>query len=79
MLLYAIIDSEDISSAPYFSGCTKAAFLSWLLNVLTRNLRILRDGCLLIDWNPKGWEVTEHISTKVDMKSQMLSTFQNGE
>ena len=54
-----------------------ATFLSWFLNVVTRNFRMSRGGRLLLDGNPKGCEVAEHIATKVEVNPWMLSTLKN--
>ena len=43
-------------------------FLSWFLNVVTRHFRISRGECLLLDRNPKGYEVAEHIAIKVEVR-----------
>ena len=51
-----------------------ATFLYWFLNVLTSNLRVSRGGLLIIDGNPKGYEVSEHIDTKFEVNPRMLST-----
>ena len=32
---------------------------------------------MLLDGNPKGYEVAEHIATKVEVNTRMLSTFKN--
>ena len=50
-------------------------FLSWFLNVVTRNFRMSRGGRLHLDGNKKGYELAEHISTKVEVNPRMLSTF----
>ena len=49
-------------------------FLSWFFNVLNRNFIISRGESFLLDENPKGYEVTEYISTNVEVNPQMLST-----
>ena len=36
-----------------------------------------RGVLLLLDVNPKGYEVEEHTDKKVDLKPQMLSTLKN--
>ena len=36
-----------------------------------------RGGRLLLDGNPKGYEVSEHIATKVEVNPRMLSTLKN--
>ena len=36
-----------------------------------------RGGGLLLDGNPKGYEVAEHIATKVEVNPRMLSTLKN--
>ena len=50
-----------------------ATFLSWFLNIVTRNLRISRGVSLILDVKPKGYEVSEYIATKVKVKPWMLS------
>ena len=54
-----------------------ATFLSRLINVVTRNLRMSRGVSLIMDINPKGYEVSEHIATKVKVNTWMLSTLKN--
>ena len=54
-----------------------AYFLSWFLNAVTRNLSISRVERLLLDGNPKGYKVAEHIATKFEVNPQMLSTLKN--
>ena len=49
-----------------------ATFLSWFINVVTRNLRMSIGGSLLMDGNPKGYEVAEHVPTKVEVNPRML-------
>ena len=51
-----------------------ATFLSLLLNVVKINLRISRGVRLVLDLNPKGYEVEEHIAAKVKSNPRMLST-----
>ena len=51
-----------------------ANLLSWFLIVVKYNIRISRDGRLLLDRNPKGYEVTEHIFTKVKVNQRTIST-----
>ena len=79
MLWHVLINSDDLASAPYSSTLMNATFLSWFLNVVTRNLRMSRGGRLLMDGNPRGCEVEEHIATKVEVNPQMLSTLKNAE
>ena len=69
MLWYVFINSEDLDSAPSSSTQNNATFLSWLLNVVTRNFRMSRDGRFLLDGNLKGYEALEHISKKSRGKS----------
>ena len=65
MLWHDLLNSEDLSSAPYSSTWVNANFLSLFLNTVTINLRTSRGGRLILDGNPKGYEVVEHIATKV--------------
>ena len=74
VLWHVFVNSEDLIRAPYSSTCIKANLLSWFLNVLQRNFRMSRGGCLLMDVNSKGCEVEEHISTKFEVNTQMFST-----
>ena len=53
--------------------------LSWLLNVVKINVMIWRGGRLLLYGNPKGYEAAEHIYTKFEVHTQMISTFKNKE
>ena len=50
-------------------------FSYWFINVVMRNLRIPRVTRLLLDWNPKEYEVAEHIDTKSKVNPWMISTF----
>ena len=77
MLWHVLINSDDLASAPSSSTLMNATFLSWFLNVVTINFRISRGGRLLLDGNPKGYEVAEHIATKVEVNPRMLSTLKN--
>ena len=74
MLLHALINSEDISSAPYQYTQLNATLLSWFPNLVTSNLTISRCVCLILYLNPKGYEVSEHTSTKFKANLRMLST-----
>ena len=53
-------------------------FLSWFLDVVTRSFSMSRGGRLHKERNLKGYEVGEHISTKVEVNPQMLSTLKKG-
>ena len=77
MLWNVFIDSDDLAIDPSSSTLMNATFLSWFINVVTRNLRMSRGGRLLLDGNPNGYEVAYHISTKVDVNPQMLSTLKS--
>ena len=37
------------------------------------------DGGLLLDGNPKGYDVAEHNTTKVDVNPQIISTLKKGQ
>ena len=41
---------------------------------MTIKFRISRGGCLLLDGEPNVYESAEHISTKVEVNPQMIST-----
>ena len=77
MLWHVFINSEDLASAPSSSNLTNATFLSWFLNVVTRNFKMPRGGSLLLYGNPKGYEVAEHIATTVEVNPRMLSKLKN--
>ena len=77
MLLYVFMNSEDLASAPSSSTRVNVTFLSWFLNIVTRSLRMSGCGSLLLAGIPKGYEVTEHISTKVEVNQQMISALKN--
>ena len=64
MLWHVLINSEDLDGAPYSSTLMNATFLTWFLNAVKRNFRVSRGGSLLLDGNPKRYEVAEHIATK---------------
>ena len=36
-----------------------------------------RGGCFLMDENPKGYEVSEHIATKVEVNPGIILTLKN--
>ena len=72
MLWHVLINYYDLASAPYSSTLMNATFLYCFLNVVTINLRMSRGGHLLLDGNPKGYEVAEHIATKVEVNPRML-------
>ena len=38
---------------------------------------VSRVGRLLLDGNPKGYDVAEHIATKVEVNPQIISTLKN--
>ena len=59
------MNSEDIASAPSSSTQVSATLSSWLINVAEIKFRMSRGGPLLMDENTKGYEVAEHIATKV--------------
>ena len=44
---------------------------------MTRNFRVSRGGRLLLDGNPKGCDVAEHVATKVEVFPRMLSALKN--
>ena len=77
MLWHVLINSEDLASAPSSSTLMNTTFLSLFLNVATINFRMSRGGRLLLDGNPKGYEVAEHIATKVEVNTRVLLTFKN--
>ena len=54
-----------------------ATFLSWLLNIVKRNLRMSIGVILILDVNPKGYVVLEHIPKKVRVNPWMLETLKN--
>ena len=56
-----------------------ATFLSWFINIVTRNFRMSRVRHFLLGGNPKGCEVAEHITTKVELNPRMLLTLRNTE
>ena len=75
MLWYVFINSKDLASDPSSSNMMNATFLSWFLNVVIRNFRMSRGGRLLLDENPKGYELAENIPTRVEVNTRMLSKF----
>ena len=54
-----------------------ATFLSWFLNVATRNFRMSRGGHIILDVYSKGCEAAEHVATKVEVNPRMISTLKN--
>ena len=77
MLWHVFMDPEDFASAQSSSTLMNASFLSWFLNLVTRNLKVSRGGRLLLNGNPKGYEVAEHITTKFEVNPRMLSKLKN--
>ena len=77
MLWHVLINYEDMASDPYSSTLMNITFLSWFINVVTRNFGMSRCGSLLLDGNPNGYEVAEHIASKVELNPRMLSTLKN--
>ena len=67
ILWYVLINYDDLDSASYSSILMNANFLSWFLNEVERHFRMSRGGRLLLDWNPKKYEVADHIATKVEV------------
>ena len=49
-----------------------ATFLSCFLSVKTRNLRMSRGVSLILDVNPMGYEVSEHIATKFKVNPRII-------
>ena len=74
MLWHIYINTEDIASDSSLSTLINANFLSWFLNVATRNSRISRGGRLLLDGNPNVYEVADNIATNVEVNTWILST-----
>ena len=74
---HVLINYEDLDSAPYSSTLMNATFLSWFINVVTRNFRVIRGGHWLLDGDPKGYEVAEHIAKRVEVNIRMISTLKN--
>ena len=71
------MNSKNIAGAPSSATGMNENFSFCFLDVMTRTLRMSRGGRLILDVNPKGYEVAEHIATKVEVNSQMLSTLKN--
>ena len=71
------MNSEDLASAPTSSNLMNATFLYWSLNAVTRNFYMSIGGLLILYRNPNGYEVAEHIATKVEVNPRMLSTLKN--
>ena len=65
---------EDLSSALSLYTLMKATFLFWFINVVTRNMSVSIDSILILDRNPKVYEVDENIYTKLELNPQMLLT-----
>ena len=65
---------EDLSSALSLYTLMKATLLFWFINVVTRNMSVSIDGILILDRNPKVYEVDENIYTKLELNPQMLLT-----
>ena len=74
MLWHLLKYLEDLASDPSSSTQMNANFLSWLLNEVTIIFNISRDGRLILDGNPKGHELAEHIATKVEVNPQIILT-----
>ena len=48
-------------------------FLSWFHTIVTRNLMISRGVILILDVNPKWYEVSKHIATKFKVNPWIIS------
>ena len=59
------MNSEYLASDPYSETLMNTKFVSWLLNVMTKNCRMSRVGRLLLDGNPNGYELADHIAKKM--------------
>ena len=77
MVWHVFMNSEYLSGAKYSSTLMNENFLYCFPNVVTRNFSMSRCESLLLDGNPKGYEVAEHIVTKVELNPPMLSTLKN--
>ena len=77
MLWHVFINSEDIGSSPSTLTLMNATFLYLFLNLVTIFFRMSRGGRLILDTNPKGHEVAEHIATKFEVNTRILSTLKN--
>ena len=77
-LWHVYTNSEDLASAPSLSTQMNEKFLSWLLNITRRNFRMSRGGHLILDGNPKRYELAENIDRKVEVNPQMLLISKNG-
>ena len=51
----------------------KADLLSWLLNVVTSHYKISMHGILVIEVKTNRYDVAEHITTKVEVNTQIFS------
>ena len=51
----------------------KADFLSWLLNVVKIHYKISMYGILLLEVKTNRYDVAEHITTKVEVNTQIFS------
>ena len=47
--------------------------LSWLLNVVTSHYKISMHGILVIEVKTNRYDVAEHITTKVEVNTQIFS------
>ena len=77
MLWHVFMNPEDLDSDQSSSNIMNAYFLSWFFNVVTIHIRMLRGQRLLLDGNPKGYEVAEHIVKKVEINPHMVSILKN--
>ena len=77
ILWHVFINYEDRGSSPYSSTLMNANFLYLFINVATRKFRMSICGRLLLDGNPKGYEVAEQIATQVEVNPRMISTLKN--
>ena len=74
ILRHVLINSEDIDNLTSSSTLINASLLSLFLNVVTVNLSILIGVRLILDVKPNGCEVSEYISTKVEVNPRIPST-----
>ena len=63
---------EYLASSPSSSTWMNATLLYLFRYVITRNFCMSRGGCILIDVNPKDYEVALYIATKDEVKPRML-------
>ena len=77
ILWHVFMNSEDLDRVSYSSNWMNTTLWSWFLNLVTSHFIISRGRCFLPGVSPQGYEVEEHIATKVKINPRIISTLKN--